>query len=678
MENKLDIERHYLNVLCWDYTSVYRVKLFENIAIPLKIASQTFVGDKLKILLNNEYDFAKYVSDYSEKFVAKADRKHFQRSLTVENLRKKLRTQPRFTFRYETVPSPGGHIYFEGQAIRIGSSLIDDEILLGFRHIDDLVAEERRHQSELNEHLERERIQNEVFMALGSNYDAIFRIDLRQDTYIKILCNDKIKHYYSDNPSAKEMLNEVCKNIVAPRHYERMLNFVDLKTLAERLKERDFVEAECITKEGVWHRSRLIVKRRNAKGTATNILYVTQIINDEKHYEEHLVAKAEYADLANRTKNSFISQVAHDIRTPMNSILGFLEIAESNLSKCEYDKVYYNLEKTRSAGEFLKNLVNDILDISRIEEGKFILQTESAKLSDMLENIRNNIQISSNKKGHTFTMEVKDICHNNIVTDVLRFMQIYTNVLTNAIKYTPTGGKIGLTVFQEEIPNSGRVRTVAKISDTGIGMTEEFMKNMFNAFERATDTRINKVSGYGLGLTIVKQFVDMMGGSIEAESELGKGTTFIIKLETPYLDESASGIVDEVSIDGNTCRGKHLLVAEDNELNREVITELLLMNDITCECTEDGKSCIERFMSAEEGTFDAILMDIQMPIMNGIDATRKIRSLPMPWAKTVPIIAMTANAMKEDVKKCLDVGMNAHLSKPVDMKQVLKALAKNI
>lgn len=677
LENQLDIERHYLDVLCWDYTSVYRVNLAKDTAVPLKVARQTFVGDRMGMKLNRQYRFSEHIKTYSEQFVISSDKRFFQRNMSIETLQEKLRVQPRFTFRYKTLTSPGGHCYFEGQAIRVEGILSEDEILLGFRHIDDLVAEEMRHKSELKEHLERERIQNEVFMALGSNYDAIFRIDLLQDSCIKILCNDKISHYYSDNPSANEMLLEVCEKIVSPKHYSRMQSFFDLNTLAERLKERDFVEAECITKNGVWHRSRMIVKHRNRYGTATNILYVTQIINDEKLYEEHLIAKAEYADLANRTKNSFISQVAHDIRTPMNSILGFLEIAESKLQKCEYDKVYHNLEKIRSSGIFLKNLVNDILDIARIEEGKFTLNLEPVKLSDVLEDIKTNVQIASDKKDHTFRMEVHDICHNVIVTDVLRFMQVYTNILTNAIKYTPSGGSIGLTVFQEELPNSKKVCTVAKISDNGIGMSEEFMKNMFNAFERATDTRINKVSGYGLGLTIVKQFVDIMGGSVNAESELGRGTTFTVRLETDYLDDTT---IDDSSTEADIgiCRGKHILVAEDNELNREVITELLQMNGITCECAEDGKNCLERFKSAKEGTFDAIIMDLQMPIMNGIDATRSIRGLSVPWAKTVPIIAMTANAMKEDIQRCLDAGMNAHLSKPIDMKQVLKTLAKHI
>lgn len=678
LESQLDIERHYLNVICWDYTSVFRIDLAEDIIIPLKVASSSFVSEMMKMNLHQKYTFTEQIEQYTNEYVIRSDRKNFQRALTIENLRKKLKSQPRFTFRYKTLPSPGGHSYFEVQAIRIEAAFGDENILLGFRHIDDIVAEEMRHRIEQKEHLERERIQNEVFMALGSNYDAIFRIDLQQDTYTQILCNDKIKDYYGNNPSATEMLNEVCKRVVSPKHYERMLSFFDPQTLPERLKERDFVEAECITKNGIWHRSRLIVKRRNKNGTVSKILYVTQIINDEKDYEEHLIAKAEYADLANRTKNSFISQVAHDIRTPMNSILGFLEIAESKLNNCEYDKVYYNLEKIRSASQFLKNLVNDILDISRIEEGKFSLQPEPTNLTDMLEDIRTNIQIASNKKEHIFIMDIHDISHNVIVTDILRFMQIYTNILTNAIKYTPSGGTITLTVFQEDIPNSNKVRTVAKISDTGIGMTEEFMKNMFNAFERATDTRINKVSGYGLGLTIAKQFVDIMGGCIDAESEIGKGTTFTVKLDTDYLDEDELDISVNNEIDNNICNGKHLLVAEDNELNREVITELLLMNNITCECTEDGKSCVERFQAVAEGTFDAILMDLQMPIMNGIDATRNIRSLPMSWAKTVPIIAMTANAMKEDIEKCLDAGMNAHLSKPIDMKQVLKTLADNL
>ena len=816
---ELDAERQYLDILCWDYTAVYRVNLKNNTGIPLKVESDTFVAQQPQFRLRQEYPFVQYMKMYCDKFVAPTDRSRFQRALAPDNLWQELRTSQRFTFRYESISTPGGYVHFEAQAIRMSDDLDAGDILLGFRHIDDVVAVEQRHQQQLNaerqyldllsrdytsvyhvdleqglatalklgertntellhtklrrtfsyakvmsnycekyllsssqpgfmhfmspenlrkalqtsdrcifryrcrpdpkwhehfevqairmnddptdgnilvafrqidaivtaeqqhqleleERLENERLQNEVLDALGRNYNAIFRIDLQNDSYTNISCCDEIGYYYREIPSAEGMLTDVCERIVDEKYREQMHRFFDLTTLAQRLKEREFVETECITKAGVWHRARLIAKRRDERGVVTHVLYVTQIINDEKQYEEHLIAKAEYANQANQSKSGFISQVAHDIRTPMNSIFGFLEVAEANLD--DPDKVRYSIGKIRTAGEFLKNLVNDVLDISRMEDGKVTLQPQKASLSQMLEDVRAPIQIAADEKQQIFRMDVQTIIHDQIEADFLRIMQIYINVLSNAVKYTPNGGIITFTVSQEEIPNEQKVRIVAQIADSGMGMSAELMQNMFNKFERGMDTRINKISGYGLGLTIVKQLVDLMGGTIDVHSQLGEGTSFCIRLDVPYVQKAVIEAPQPKVDYGARCAGMHILVAEDNALNREVITELLDMHDIRCECAEDGAVCLERFRTASEGTFNAILMDMQMPVMNGIEATRQIRALPLPWAKTIPIIAMTANAMKDDVKRCLDAGMNQHLAKPVDMEQLLKTLAQTL
>lgn len=814
---ELDAERQYLDALCWDYTAVYRVNLEKDVAIPLKVEAKTFVAQSQGFALREEYSYTQHMNAYCRAYVEKADQQNVMAALNPENLLQKLRKQNRFVFRYCSIPSPGGYVYFEGQAIRFPDSTDEEDILLSFRHVDDVVAEERRHQAELDrerqyqdmlsrdftsvyhvnlgqdlatplklgdrtgtvllhtrvrqrlsyseimssycssyllesgrtgftefmargnllkslrtmercayryrckpdaeghehfevqairlnddpadtnvlvafrhiddvvtaeqqrqfeleERLERERTQNEDFAALGSNYNAVFRIDLENDSYINISCQDAIRHYYSDDPSAAAMLEDMCSKIVHEKYYESMLRFFDLSTLARRLRHREFVEAECITKKGTWHRTRLIAKRRNDAGEVIHVLYVTQIINDEKQYEEHLIAKAEYADLANQSKSSFVSQVAHDIRTPMNSIFGFLQIAEANLDDME--KVRYSLGKIRTAGEFLRNLVNDVLDISRMEDGKVTLRPEKVSFSRILGDISTPVQVAAQEKNQTFRVEIHDIFHDCIVADVLRMMQIYTNVLSNAVKYTPEGGLVVFTVSQEEIPGSGKVRLLAQVADTGMGMSEELMKNMFNKFERGTDTCINKISGYGLGLSIVKQLVELMNGTIAVQSAPGEGTTFRIGLEVPYVPEAPREEAEPTMDYGAACAGMHLLVAEDNALNREVITELLAMQRITCECAADGAACVEHFRRAPEGTYDAILMDMQMPVMDGIEATRQIRALELPWAKTVPIFAMTANAMKDDVKRCLEAGMNRHLSKPVDMPEMLKALAQ--
>lgn len=670
---ELHAERQYLDVLCYDFTSVYRVNLKTNVAVALKVGEKTN-AEQLSIVLRQEFPYNDVVENYAKKYLLRSGRAGFLQFMSLEHLSMALRSAKRCTHRYRCRPDPLGHQHFEVQVVRIGDDPSDCNVMIAFRPIDELVTAEQRHQFELEERLEQEQLQNEVLTALGQNYDAIFRINLLHDIYQALSCRDSIKHYYGDNPSATAMLAKMCEDIVAPTHYERMRRFFDLTTLAARLREREFIETECITKKGVWHRARLIVRRRDGKGNVTHVLYVTQIINDEKQYEEHLIARAEYADLANRSKSSFISQVAHDIRTPMNSIFGFLEIAEANLDNEQ--KVQYSLENIRSAGQFLKKLVDDVLDLSRMEDGKISIQPENASLTQMAKDMANTMQMEAKKKKQTFCLNVHDILHDNIVIDGLRFVQIHTNVLSNAVNYTPVGGSIEFDVHQEEVPGGDKVRTVAKIKDTGIGMSAETMSRMFDKFERGTDTRINKVSGYGLGLSIVKQLLDLMGGSIEARSMPGQGTTFTIRLETPYVQQTRRE-EEKTPIDAQAvCSGMHLLVAEDNDLNREVITELLAMYDITCECVENGALCVERLRTAQEGAFAAVLMDMQMPVMDGVEATRRIRALEIPWAKNLPIIAMTANAMKDDVQRCLEAGMDRHMSKPVDMMLMLKTLAE--
>lgn len=672
-QKELDTERQFLQVLCWDYTSVYRVNLIENVIVPLKVEENTFVTQMAGYQLRKKYCYTEQLKVYCKNYVSDVEQKEFLKTLAPDHLLQKLETMPRYVYRYRSVETPGGYFYFEAQAIRLKEDPQDGNILLAFRHIDDVVTAEQKHQFELQERLERERSQNEVFAAVSAHYDAIFEVDLSMDSYVQLSCQERIQHYYNDKEtSANKMLKEVCQKIVAPKHIVKMKKFFDLTTLAARLREKDFVEIECITREGNWHRARFIVKRRNSLGKATHVLYVTQIIDDEKEYEEHLLAKAEYAEAANHLKTNFISQIAHDIRTPMNSIFGFLEIAEANLEDVE--RLKYSLEKIRVSGDFLNALVSDVLDISRMEDGSMKLQLDTIDIYQLLDDVSVSMQNTKIGKTHNFQIEISNQLPKWIIADSLRLRQIYTNILSNAIKYTPDGGNIKFKVYPETLPGSNCVRLVSVIQDNGIGMSEEFMSQMFIKFKRETDTRINRVSGYGLGLSIVKQLVDLMDGIIEVESKLGEGTTFCIKLDVLYEREVLADTREEEALLVPSYKGMHLLVAEDNELNQEVVTSLLMMNGITCECVADGKRCFEQFVAATEGTYDAILMDMQMPKMNGVEATRKIRSLDSPWAKRIPIYAMTANALKEDIQSCLNAGMNGHFAKPIDMRKVVEIL----
>lgn len=403
-----------------------------------------------------------------------------------------------------------------------------------------------------------------------------------------------------------------------------------------------------------------------------DIVAYSYVCNLTGQFEAEVYKKE--ANDANREKTEFISQIAHDIRTPMNSLFGFLDIAENNIGNDE--KVRYSLDKIRVAGKFLKDLVNDVLDISRMESGKLNIVPEKVSIQKLLEEFWVYKEVSVSGKKIDFQCHVHDIRHDTLFIDPLRLKQIYTNVVSNAIKYTLDGGRVTLEVYEEEISDSKNIRLVSIISDNGIGMSKEFMKKMFQKFEREQDTRINKVSGHGLGLAIVKQLVDLLNGTIEVKSEVGKGTVFCIKLEVPYVEEKKATEETEVMDYGRLCTGMHLLIAEDNALNREVITELLNMYHISCECVEDGAICVKRYKEAEAGTFDAILMDMQMPNMDGLTAARNIRKMELAGTYAIPIIAMSANALKEDIQKCLDSGMNEHLSKPVDMEKMLQVLAK--
>ena len=669
---ELETERLYLDALTQDFASIYHVDLQKCTSKMIKMDTNRY-RDK-NAVLRREYNYQERIATYCTKYVVPELQKDFGQAMNAKNILQQLQHTSRYVYRYRTNKQYGQQ-YFEMNALRLEGDPKSKNVLIAFRCIDAVVTAEQQRQIELQERLEREHQQNEVLSALGSNYHAIFQIDLEKDLYKKISCRSEISQYYEESePSANHMLAEMCRRSVTPEYLDRACRFFDIGTLEHRLRYRESVEMEYVNKEGNWYRARLITKHRDENGKVLHVLYVTQSIDVEKQHEERLIADVKYAEDANQAKTEFISQVAHDIRTPMNSILGFLKIAQSNLEDIE--KVRHSLEMIRLSGDFLKDLVDDVLDISRMEKGVMKICPETVNFTKLMENLYESMMEHQEGKKQEFHFKICNVQNDWIVVDPLRLKQIYINVLSNAVKYTPDGGNITFTISQQALSDSSKVRLVADILDNGIGMSEEFMKKMFNKFERATDTRVNTVSGYGLGLSIVKQLVDLMGGSLEVKSRLGEGTSVCITLDVPCASEESAE--KEISIEeyAAVCNGMHLLVAEDNELNRAVITELLNMYGITCECAVDGKICLERLQAVGEGVYDAVLMDMQMPNMNGLEATKAIRALPFEYTRTIPIIAMTANALKRDIRECLDAGMNRHLSKPIDMKKMLQALAE--
>ncbi|MGN0170927.1 MAG: ATP-binding protein [Lachnospiraceae bacterium] len=399
-----------------------------------------------------------------------------------------------------------------------------------------------------------------------------------------------------------------------------------------------------------------------------------------EHAKEVADEALQIAENANRSKSNFLSNMSHDIRTPMNAILGFATLMNADADNPE--KVREYTRKITASGQHLLGLVNDVLDMSRIESGKTTLNLSEESMSEIVDGIDTILRPQMNARGHRLDVDVHHIVHDRVVVDKIRLNQICINLLSNAVKYTPDNGHIRFEITESYV--SGHVAHYRiLVADNGYGMSREFQQHVFDSFSREDDGRTSKIQGTGLGMAITKNLVDLMGGSISLKSEKGVGTTFTVDIPLQLSrSEAEPEFREEHEI---TCcsagelvlAGKHILVAEDNELNGEILRDLLEMNGATCEICADGKQIVDAFMQSEPGDFDFILMDVQMPVMNGYEATRAIRQSSHPLAQTIPIIAMTANAFTEDIQDALQAGMNAHVAKPLDM-SVLEATVKQV
>ena len=392
-------------------------------------------------------------------------------------------------------------------------------------------------------------------------------------------------------------------------------------------------------------------------------------------HEAALEKSAQEARAANEAKTRFLFNMSHDIRTPMNAIIGFSELLEKHID--EKDKVLDYTEKIRSSSAFLLSLINYVLEMARIESGKAVLKEETGDLCVLMQTLSDVFEPSVQQKKLTCTYHT-DVEHPYIVSDRTKVREILLNVISNAIKYTPEGGHIAVSVKElpAEKPKTGRYTFT--VQDDGIGMSEEYLPHIFEEFTREHTSTESKVIGTGLGLPIVKALVEWMHGSIDVQSKLGAGTTVTITLGFPLADEAQKS-VEEQDAEGDAAqlKGCRILLAEDNDLNAEIVVTILEESGLTVERTADGELCIEALKAHPVGYYDAILMDIQMPNMDGYQAAKLIRNLS-DGRRAIPIIAMTANAFDEDRQKALSVGMDAHLAKPVDVKRLFGTLRKVI
>ena len=396
-------------------------------------------------------------------------------------------------------------------------------------------------------------------------------------------------------------------------------------------------------------------------------IHLTQV-NDELRQAQVVAAEAlQSAERASKAKTDFLSNMSHDIRTPMNAIIGITTLMKNELHQPE--KLAEHLGKLETSGQLLLGIINNILDMSRIESGKTTLNVEKMNLPQQVSQLDSIIRQQAGQRRQTFTVNTH-LQHENVLADPNRLNQVLMNILSNAVKYTPKGGHIRLEV--EELPRNehfARYRFV--VQDDGIGMSEEFQKTLFDPFTREEKSGTNKVQGTGLGMAITKSIVDLMGGTIHVESTTGKGTRFEVVLEFPIDAEAdtvqEAQVLPEEEETASPLSGMKFLCAEDNAINAEILELLLESKGAHCKIYPNGQEIVDAFASVKPGEYDMILMDVQMPVMDGLEATRRIRNGENPLGRIIPILAMTANAFLEDMQKSKEAGMDVHLSKPVDI-----------
>ena len=665
----------------------------------------------------------------------------------------------------------------------------------------------------------REQIQDQdyrqgIILSMAKLYYSTYYINLKDNSSTEITSTESIRHAGGFGADAQNMLNLVCRDLMEPAFTDEMLEFVNLATLDERLSEKNSVSHQFIDRNKGWSEAMFIAGDRDADGKLTHVFYATRTIHDEKAREiaqsqvlRDALAAAEHA---NRAKSDFLSVISHDIRTPMNGIIGMTAIAAAHVDNP--DRVRDSLKKITGASKHLLSLINEVLDMSKIESGRIDLTEDKFNLSELVDNLLVMMRPQIRAKSHDLVVNISNLTHEKVVGDSLRIQQVFVNLLSNAVKYTPEGGRINLTI-SEKPSNQSKVGCYEFVfEDNGIGMSQEYVAKIFEPFTRAKDVRVERTQGTGLGMTISRNIVRRMGGDIQVESRLNVGSRFTVTVylklqdveavsyekfvnldvlvadDDPLSLESCCSMldgfgmktvgvtggreaVDMVSLHheqkrdffaciidwkmpdmdgiatarairqrvgkqvpiiiisaydwseieqearaagvdafiskplfrsrlaktfnsllGDTAEapggegvlplkhlnltGRRVLLVEDNELNAVIAKEILEMANLAVECVGDGCDAVDRLASCEDGYYDLVFMDIQMPQMNGYDATRAIRSMSRSYCKSVPIIAMTANAFAEDVQSARTVGMNEHIAKPLDIPTLARILEK--
>lgn len=519
-------------------------------------------------------------------------------------------------------------------------------------------------------------IQEKIIKMLSSlNYDLVADVDLLHDRYEVVSGGDV--NIEETQGSQVGRVRRVVEELVVDTEKEYVRDMLDPQKILERLKDKESYSFRYSVQTGentIQTKNMIVCAIELRMGRICLVRTdVTEMLETERKVKYDLEKALLEAEKASRIKSEFLSSMSHDIRTPMNAIVGMTALARANVSDSE--KIQDYLKKISISSQHLLSLINDILDMSQIEQSKIHMNMQAIHMDEIIDQIFAIMISQAKDAGLRFVVEREGIKHPCFLGDILRIKQILINLLSNAFKFTAEGGTVIFRTEEIQAEQEGKVRYRFIVSDTGIGMTQQFMEHLFEPFCRSE--KVNKVEGTGLGLSITKGLVELMGGEIQVDSQLNKGTTFRIEIEFERLiARKDCKVCVKESMAEESLEGRHFLLVEDNAINSEILGELLQMRGATYVLKENGQEAVEEFKNHSPGTYDAILMDIQMPVMNGHDATREIRKLSRPDAKEIVIVAMTANAFAEDVQEAMKAGMNGHIAKPVDMKLLCSTLTQ--
>lgn len=663
--DRLEEEKQILESLSSDFTAIYYLEVNSGKFEPVHIQNETNASELIKSCSGYK-DFYEYAYQYAMRYIPKDERPEFLWWFSRDNLKSLLKTQVSLTQNYRCYPNAQNHQYFETKVVKVSEDEESCHVLLGFRYIDDIIKKEKATQKRLQNALEEIKRSNETISAIAKSYSSIYKVDFETDTYERITGSDVIPK----TGCASEKMFDVCEQDVAPEYRNIIHQFANIETLTSRLEKEKDVLAEYRMADGNWHKLRIIVSKRNTNGKAIQAIATIRIISETKRKELNLFFEAEQAKREAKIKTRFLQSMSHDMRTPLNGIAGMLHIADQNPKDLELQKNTRN--KIHQSLNYLISLVNDVLDMNDLENDHFTEEEVDFDITKLVGNMNIVAQQLAQEKNIQYVLDWYEgqLSHSSFRGFPICLSRILSIVVQNAVKFTPENGEIHVWMNEKCLDDSTSLLEF-RCKDNGIGMSQDFIQHAFDLFAQEDSSSRSTYQGTGLSLSIAKKLVEYMHGNIQLESEKGVGTTVYIQIpfKLGRSIENKTKFTELVSLEG-LC----VLVAEDNDLNMEIVEYMLERNGIQVVCAKDGQEVIDLFEKSEVNEFDFILMDIMMPKLNGLDATRKIRALKRLDAKTIPIIAMSANAFVEDVMNSKLAGMNMHLAKPLDETKLINAL----